>query len=48
MLVGIDPACKERYLSNEEFGRIFGIPKEEFERLPVWKRTALKKQHGLF
>lgn len=48
MLVGIDPACKERYLSNEEFGRIFGITKEEFERLPVWKRTALKKQHGLF
>ena len=48
MIGGIDPAHKERYLSEEEFGRIFGMARDQFERLPAWKRTALKKQHGLF
>lgn len=47
-IAGVDPAHKERCLSNVEFGSIFGMSREEFERLPAWKRAALKKKCGLF
>jgi Villin headpiece domain len=45
---GVDPAYRERSLSRSEFETIFGMSPTDFDRLPAWKRTALKKQHGLF
>ena len=47
-IVGVDPAHKERHLSELEFGTIFGISRKEWQQLPAWKRTALRKKCGLF
>lgn len=35
-------------MTDEEFERIFGMNKEEFENLSDWKRIELKKQKQLF
>ncbi|XP_077159180.1 villin-like protein [Paroedura picta] len=45
---GVDPAKKEYYLSNSDFGDIFGKTKEEFYQMPKWKQQNEKKQYGLF
>ena len=44
----VDPKRKEQYLSDEEFKRLFGVDKAEFNALPLWKRAEHKKKHGLF
>ncbi|KAL7715765.1 HP domain-containing protein [Entamoeba marina] len=41
---GIDEQALETYLTDEEFEEVFQKSKEEFERLPTWKRNALKKR----
>jgi hypothetical protein len=46
--VDVDPLNREQSLSEEEFVAVFGMDKTSFQRLPVWKRTSLKKEHGLF
>lgn len=45
---GVDPTNIERYLSPGDFQEILSMSKEEFEKLPSWKKTALKKEKGLF
>ena len=45
---GVDPAAKERHLSDAEFARVFGCDKDTFGSMPKWKRNNLKKKQGLF
>lgn len=45
---GVDGKKKESYLSDEEFRKVFGIGKEEFEGLASWKKLEMKKKAGLF
>eukprot|EP00118_Oscarella_pearsei_P028746 m.2821 g.2821 ORF g.2821 m.2821 type:complete len:815 (+) comp8926_c0_seq1:165-2609(+) len=43
---GVDPYSRERHLKDEEFPKAFGISREDYEKLPQWKRTKLKKSAG--
>ncbi|KAM5170224.1 dematin [Mantella aurantiaca] len=45
---GVDRAQLERYLSPEEFQRLFAMPIEEFVKLPLWKRNETKRKLLLF
>ncbi|XP_050394121.1 villin-1 [Patella vulgata] len=45
---GVDPASREKHLSDTEFKEVFKMSKQDYETKPQWKRTALKKQVGLF
>ncbi|PAA82592.1 hypothetical protein BOX15_Mlig008406g3, partial [Macrostomum lignano] len=45
---GVRPDEKERHLSEEDFKRLFGMPYQQFNALPEWKKTNLKKSVGLF
>ncbi|XP_060534945.1 supervillin-like isoform X2 [Cylas formicarius] len=45
---GVDPTQLEVYLSNADFEELLSMSREEFRDLPPWKRTALKKEKGLF
>lgn len=45
---GVDPIRLEIYLCPEEFEELLSISKEEFQKLPSWKQTAIKKDKGLF
>merc|ERR1712007_82802 len=44
----VDPAHKEKYLSDEEFQNLFGMPMVEFHAFPNWKQQKLKKEKKLF
>lgn len=39
---------RERYLPEDVFQSLFGKGKEEFAKLPKWKRDNEKKKHGFF
>ena len=45
---GVDPTCKELYLSDEEFVQVFGMDFDSFEQLSAFKKKQLKKKAGLF
>ncbi|XP_028853544.1 advillin [Denticeps clupeoides] len=45
---GVDPAQREKYLSDRDFLAIFGMPREKFASLPQWKQLNIKKGKGLF
>ncbi|PRP77562.1 hypothetical protein PROFUN_00423 [Planoprotostelium fungivorum] len=45
---GLDSNALETYLSDAEFGKVFGVTKEEFAKQPAWKRLGQRKKHGLF
>ncbi|KAM9304745.1 villin-1 [Gastrophryne carolinensis] len=45
---GVDPTRKEEYLSTEDFSRILGMSRSEFQALPEWKKQNHKKAKGLF
>ncbi|PVD37825.1 hypothetical protein C0Q70_00427 [Pomacea canaliculata] len=45
---GVDASCKERYLSDQEFSKVFGISRSEYLALREWKQINLKKKVGLF
>jgi supervillin len=45
---GVDPTHLEIYLSPEDFQTLLSMTKEEFQKLPIWKQTAMKKEKGLF
>jgi len=45
---GVDPTRLELYLSPQHFQEVLGMTKEEFEKMPQWKQTKLKKDVGLF
>jgi len=42
----IDPDNKEQYLEDKEFERIFGMAKNDFNRMALWKRQNMKAKIG--
>lgn len=45
---GIAPDAREQYLHPYEFEKIFGITRENFNEMRLWRRQELKKKVGLF
>merc|ERR1740130_576131 len=45
---GVDALTREMHLADDEFQKLFGTSKQEFEGLPKWKKDQAKKKHGLF
>lgn len=45
---GVDPSCREQYLSDADFKTVFGMGKAEFAQEPKWKQMAAKKAKELF
>ncbi|XP_055913669.1 uncharacterized protein LOC129947223 isoform X4 [Eupeodes corollae] len=45
---GVDPTRLELYLNDADFQEALGISRDEFDQLPLWKQTNLKKERGLF
>ena len=45
---GLEMTQKESYLTDTEFKAVFGLDKEEFGKLALWKKQAAKKKVGLF
>ena len=43
-----NPACKESYLLDEDFQKLFHMTKREFYELRTWKQRELKNSVGLF
>mmetsp|Transcript_115355 Transcript_115355/g.229963 ORF Transcript_115355/g.229963 Transcript_115355/m.229963 type:complete len:356 (-) Transcript_115355:142-1209(-) len=44
----VDPACKEQYLTEEEFSTVFEMELADFSKLPKWKQQNIKKLKDLF
>ena len=44
----LNPVCKELYLTEDDFVRIFGMDKKSFYSMKLWRQRELKKQVGLF
>lgn len=36
------------YLSEQHFKKLLGVSRAEFESLPKWRQSDLKKKAGLF
>jgi villin 1/advillin len=47
-VANIDVQKKEQYLSEAEFKAAFNMTLDEFNKLPAWKQSQLKKKVGLF
>ena len=45
---GLDYTCREQYLSPEDFQEYFKMAKDEFGKLPKWKRDKAKRSLKLF
>lgn len=45
---GVDWACRENALSDDDFQKYFEVSRGELKALPKWKRQAAKKTIGLF
>ncbi|XP_058466610.1 serine-rich adhesin for platelets isoform X7 [Malaya genurostris] len=45
---GVDPTKLELYLHEQDYQEGLGLTKAEYEQLPAWKQTKLKKERGLF
>ncbi|KAL4216978.1 hypothetical protein ACF0H5_023435 [Mactra antiquata] len=45
---GVDPKCREMFLSSEDFKNTFNMSYPEFLEKPLWKQQALKKSAKLF
>lgn len=45
---GVDPLNREQHLSDAEFQQVFSMGKDEFNKLPKWKKDGEKKKIGLF
>ncbi len=39
---------KEKFLSDKDFLSVFGITKDKFYKLPLWKQKEEKKNKGFF
>jgi hypothetical protein len=44
----INPLKKEEYLDEKIFSELFGCSKDEYDKLPQWKKNEKKKKVGLF
>ncbi|XP_055620077.1 uncharacterized protein LOC129764714 isoform X3 [Toxorhynchites rutilus septentrionalis] len=45
---GVDPTKLELYLHEQDYLEALGLLKAEFDQLPAWKQSKLKKERGLF
>ncbi|KAK3760676.1 hypothetical protein RRG08_010649 [Elysia crispata] len=45
---GVDPSCKENYLTEEEFEKIFKMKRSDYNQLKQWRQIDLKKKYNLF
>ncbi|KAM8823098.1 villin-1 isoform 3-T3 [Spinachia spinachia] len=45
---GVDPGRREDHLSDVAFENLLGTTRPDFERLPKWRQSDLKKKAGLF
>jgi len=45
---GVDKSCRENYLSEEDFLKVFGSTRAEYSAMPQWKRVQKKRATGLF
>jgi hypothetical protein len=45
---GVDPRCKEKYLSEEEFQFLFKMNRDAFYTAPQWRQIKLKQEKNLF
>jgi len=45
---GIDRSQLQQYLAPEKFQDVFKMPIDKFDKLPLWKKTNLKKSAKLF
>ncbi|XP_075160690.1 supervillin isoform X5 [Haematobia irritans] len=45
---GVDPTRLEIYLNTNDFEKALGLKRNEFDQMPLWKQTNLKKERGLF
>ncbi|XP_044314129.1 uncharacterized protein LOC108052880 isoform X5 [Drosophila rhopaloa] len=45
---GVEPTRLEVYLNADDFQAALGCSRADFEQLPIWKQTKLKKERGLF
>nr|XP_040229634.2 uncharacterized protein LOC120953590 isoform X6 [Anopheles coluzzii] len=45
---GVDPTKLELYLHELDYQEALGLSKQEYDQLPAWKQTKLKKERGLF
>jgi len=43
-----DPANREKWLSEVDFEKSFGMAPDNFGKMKLWRRCALKKARGLF
>jgi len=44
----VDAKILEKYLSDEEFGNLFQMKREEFHNLPTWKQESVKSKLQLW
>lgn len=44
----VDPANRERHLSDDDFKKVFKMTKEQYHALPQFRRIRLKKENHLF
>lgn len=44
----MNPTRLEMYLGDEDFENTLGMTKHEWQKLPTWKKTSLRKDSGLF
>ncbi|KAL7050581.1 hypothetical protein ACKWTF_004132 [Chironomus riparius] len=44
----VNPTKLEVYLDDDDFEKTLGMTKDEWKTLPSWKKTNLRKEHGLF
>jgi hypothetical protein len=45
---GVEPTRKEEYLQDSDFATVFKVSRDDFVKLPNWKKESLKKAAGLF
>lgn len=44
----VNPTKLEMYLGDADFEKTLGMTKDDWKKLPAWKKTSLRKDHGLF
>ena len=42
------PSLFQFYLSPEDFKKVFGMSLSDYEKMPLWKRSNLKKSVNLY
>uniref|UniRef100_A0AC34FN51 HP domain-containing protein n=1 Tax=Panagrolaimus sp. ES5 TaxID=591445 RepID=A0AC34FN51_9BILA len=45
---GVDAANKEKHLNDDDFEKVFGMSRKEYDELPKWRQIEHKKRVGLF